>query len=183
MDLDDVEAGAIGAGSGGTEGLGDGGDSGAVELVGLRVIGGEGDGGGGEDIRPAALVGSLDAVAGPGAIRAGFAAGVGELDSGARALGMKEGGDAGQGRDVLVLPEAEILGADAAFGGDGGGFGEDEGCAADGAAAEVDEMPVVREAVVAGVFAHGGDDDAVGEGEGADGDGGEEARGILGWHV
>ena len=87
------------------------------------------------------------------------------------------------GRDVLVLPEAEVLGADAAFGGDGGGFGEDEGRAADGAAAEVDEMPVVGEAVLAGVFAHGRDDDAVGEGQGADGDGGEEAGGILGWHV
>ena len=93
---------------------------------------------------------------------AGFAAGVGELDSGARALGMEEGGDAGERRDVLVLPEAEILGADAAFGCDGSGFSEDESCAADGAAAKVDEMPVVGEAVLAGVFAHGRDDDAIG---------------------
>ena len=65
--------------------------------------------------------------------------------------------------DVIVFPDAEILGADAAFGGDGAGFCEDEGGAADGAAAEVDEMPVVREAIVAGILAHGGDDDAVAE--------------------
>ena len=96
VDLDDVEAGAIGAGSGGAEGLSDGGDSGAVELVGLRVVGGEGDGAGGEDVVPAALVGGLDAFAAPRCPGAGFAAGVGELDSGARALGVEEGGDAGE---------------------------------------------------------------------------------------
>jgi hypothetical protein len=84
---------------------------------------------------------------------------------------------------VLVLPKAEVLGADAAFWGDGSGLGEYEGCAADSAAAKVDEMPVVGEAVFAGVLAHGRDDDAIREGKGADGDRGEEAGGSLAWHA
>ena len=126
VNLDDVEAGADRRGRGGAEGLSDGGDTGAVELVGLRVIGGERDGAGGEDVGPAAASGAIDAFAAPRAPGAGFASGVGELDSGTRALGVEEGGDTGERRDVLVLPEAEILRADAAFGSDGGGFGEDE---------------------------------------------------------
>ena len=64
---------------------------------------------------------------------------------------------------MIVLPDTEILRADAAFGGYGAGFGEDEGGATDGAAAEMDEVPVAGEAVGAGVLAHGGDDDAVAE--------------------
>ena len=71
-------------------------------------------------------------------------------------------------------------GTDAAFGADGVGFGDDEAGSADGAAAEVDEMPVVGEAVGGGVFAHGGDGDAVGEGEAAELQGGEEVVGWLG---
>ena len=63
--------------------------------------------------------------------------------------------------DVRVLPDAEVGGTDAAFGDDGGGFGEDSAGAANGASAEVDEMPVVGKAVFAGVLAHGGDGNAV----------------------
>ena len=75
---------------------------------------------------------------------------------------------------MLVFPDAEVAWSDAAFGVDGIGFGEDEGGAADGAAAEVDEVPVVSEAVGGGVLAHGRDGDAVGEGEAAELEGGEE---------
>lgn len=56
--------------------------------------------------------------------------------------------------DVRVLPDAEVGGTDAALGDDGA-------CAANGASAEVDEMPVVGKAVFAGVLAHGGDGNAV----------------------
>ncbi len=52
-----------------------------------------------------------------------------------------------QARNVLVLPESEILRTDAALRRDRRGLGEDESRSADGAAAEVDEMPVVGEAV------------------------------------
>jgi len=71
--------------------------------------------------------------------------------------------DAGEEGDVLVFPDAEILRADATLGGDSAGFGEDEGGAANGTAAEMDEVPIAREAVGAGILAHGGDDDAVAE--------------------
>jgi len=71
--------------------------------------------------------------------------------------------DAREEGDVIVFPNAEILRADAAFGGDGARFGENQGGAAYGAAAEMDEMPVVREAIGAGILAHGGDDNAVAE--------------------
>jgi hypothetical protein len=63
--------------------------------------------------------------------------------------------------DVRVLPNAEVGRTDAALGDDCGGFGEDGARAANGASAEVDEMPVVGKAVFAGVLAHGGDGNAV----------------------
>ena len=64
---------------------------------------------------------------------------------------------------MLVFPDAQILRADAAFGGDGAGFGEDQRGAADGATAEMDEVPVIGIAISAGILAHGRDDDAVAE--------------------
>lgn len=75
---------------------------------------------------------------------------------------MQKGGDAGEFGDVLVLPQAEIVGADAAFGTDSGGFGHDQAGSADGAAAEMDEVPFVGEAVGGTVLAHRRDRDAVG---------------------
>ncbi len=53
-------------------------------------------------------------------------------------------------------------------GSDGGGFGEDRAGATDGAGAEMDQMPVIGEAVFAGVLAHGGDGDSIAEGNIAD---------------
>jgi hypothetical protein len=81
---------------------------------------------------------------------------------------------------VVVAPDAEIAGGDAGFGADGVGFGDDEGGAADGAAAEMDEVPVVGEAVDGGVLAHGRDGDAVGQGEAAQLEGSEEVVRRLG---
>jgi hypothetical protein len=93
---------------------------------------------------------------------------------------MKERGDPLKFGDVLVVPDAEVAGRDAGFGADGVGFGDDEGGAANGAAAEMDEVPVVGEAVDGGVFAHGRDGDAVGEGKAAELERGEEMVGWLG---
>ena len=80
-------------------------------------------------------------------------------------------------RDVLVLPDAQVGGGDAALGDDGGGLDEHEAGAALSAAAEVDQVPVVGEAVVRRVLAHGRDADAVGEGDGAELEGREERLG------
>jgi hypothetical protein len=86
-----------------------------------------------------------------------------QLDPGLAALRVDEADDPRQHRDVLVLPDAEVLRADAPFGRDGRGLGKDQRRAADGAAAEVDQVPVVREPVVAGVLAHRGHEDAAPE--------------------
>jgi hypothetical protein len=120
------------------------------------------------------LAGGDGEAAVPGEFAAGFAAGVGELDGGDGALGFEERDDAAEGFDVRVAPEAEVAEGNAAGGFDGGGLHHDEAGATGGAGAEVNEVPIVSEAIDGGVFTHGGDGDAVGEGDTADGEGGEE---------
>jgi len=78
----------------------------------------------------------------PGRNHAGLASGVGELDGGDAAVLLEEGGDAGEHGEVVVGVDAEVAGGDAGFWADGCGLGHDGAGAADGAAAEVDEMPV-----------------------------------------
>ena len=93
---------------------------------------------------------------------------MGQLDAGARALRVNELRDAGEGGDVVVLPDAEIARRDAAFRSDGGGFQRDQAGAALRACAEMDKMPIGGEAVLRGVLAHGRDADAIGDREGAE---------------
>ena len=68
---------------------------------------------------------------------------------------------------------AGAAGGDAALGGDAGHLGVDEAGAALGALAEVDEVPVGRDAVHGLVLGHRRDDDAVLELEAAQAEGGE----------
>jgi len=179
VNFDEVEACGAGAVGGGNEVGDDLVHAGAVEC------GGDGVGiveanGGGSDGLPAAFGGGDGAIGLPWNGHAGFAAGVGELGAGVGAVLVQEGGDALELGSVLVLPDAEIAGSDAAFRADGVGLGDDQGGAADGTAAEVDEVPVVGEAVDGGVLAHGRDGDAVGQGEAAQLEGGEEVVRRLG---
>src|SRR5262249_32780357 len=74
--------------------------------------------------------------------RTSLPARVSELNAGRRSLAVKKPGDPREDFDVLIFPEAEILRADAAFRGDGGGFGEYQTSASDGTAAEMDEVPI-----------------------------------------
>src|SRR5438874_11863598 len=76
---------------------------------------------------------------------------------------MNESNDGAQGLGVIVTPNAEVLWTDAAFRQDRGRLCHDESCATDGATAEMHEMPVVRQPVIAGVLTHRRDKDAVGE--------------------
>jgi hypothetical protein len=173
VDLDEVEAGGVSAVGGGDE-VGD--DFRHADLVegggdGVSLI--EADGRGGDGL-PAAFGGRDGADFFPWNGHAGFAAGVGELGAGVGAVLVQEAGDALELREVLVLPDAEVAGSDAALGADGVGFSDDEGGSADGAAAEVDEMPVAGEAVDRGVLAHGRDGDSVRDGEAAELEGREE---------
>ncbi len=84
-----------------------------------------------------------------------------ELDRHRAALFTGKTHDARQRFDLPVVPQAEIVGADAPFGRDGGSLADDQAGAADGARAVVHEMPVVGQAVGRGVLAHGGNADAV----------------------
>jgi len=178
VDFGEEEAGLGGALGGCCEVGDDFVHAGAVEGLGEGVLVVEAEGGGGDYVRPATFCGR-DGVRGrdPGDGHAGFAAGVRELDAGDAAVLFEEGGDAGEEGDVVVGVNAEVTGSDAAFRADGGGFGDDGAGAADGAGAEVDEVPVVGVAVDGAVLAHGRDDDAVGEGDAALGERGEEAVG------
>ena len=159
--FDEIESGCEGAMSSSNE-VGD-------DLVHPGAIKGCGDGerfveanGGRSDRLPAAFRRRDGTALFPWDRHAGFAAGVSELGSSVGAVLVEEGCDSLEFRDVLVFPDAEIAGSDAGFGTYGVSFRNDEGSAADGPTSEVDEVPVVGEAVDRGVFAHGGDDDAVG---------------------
>ena len=62
---------------------------------------------------------------------------------------------------MLVFPDALIAGRDAPARFHGRGFHHNQSRAADRAAAEMDQVPVVGEAVFARILAHGGNGDAV----------------------
>ena len=67
-------------------------------------------------------------------------------------------------RDVLIGPDAEVVGADAALGRHRAGLRHHQAGAADGAGDQVRVVPLGRLAVaVAGILAHGRDADAVGQ--------------------
>src|ERR1700761_9513562 len=123
--------------------------AGAVECGGERVGLVEADCGGGDRL-PAAFGGGHGAGWLPWDGHAGFAASVGELDAGVGAVIVQEGGDALELGDVVVFPDTEVGGGDAAFGVYRCGLCDDEAGATNGAVSEVHEMPFVGESVDAG---------------------------------
>jgi len=148
------------------EGPDDGSDSSLIEGLGHGVVGGEGYSAGGDGL-PAALLWKQEAFAAEGNGHAGFAAGVGQLDTGADALRMDEADDLLEAGDVRIFPDAKICGGDAALREHGGSLEQDEARTTLSAAAEVDEVPVIGEAVLRRVLAHGRNADAIGKGDGA----------------
>src|SRR6266481_5115816 len=97
----------------------------------------------------------------PGAHRASLSSCVRELNSGDRALFADETSDACERLDVLVLPNSQIPRTDAAFGRYGARFRENQRCSADGAASEMDQMPIRGQAIRARILAHGRNNDSV----------------------
>jgi hypothetical protein len=93
---------------------------------------------------------------------------------GDRALLPDESRDARQHFDVRILPDAEIGGRDAAARLDGRGFRNHQSRAAYRAAAQMHQVPIVGEAVVARILAHRRDGDAVAESDAANGQGREK---------
>jgi hypothetical protein len=76
---------------------------------------------------------------------------------------MNESNDGAQRLGVIVTPNAEVLWADTAFRQDRGRLRHDQSRATDGATAEMNEMPVLRQPVSARVLAHRRDKDAIGK--------------------
>ena len=103
----------------------------------------------GHDVFPAPCLFGNRSVAFPRPVRAGFASGVRQLHAGDAALRMNEPDDPRQRLDVIVLPDAKVLRTDAALGKNGSGFGHHQPRPTHGAAAQMDEMPVVRESITA----------------------------------
>ncbi|MBE3595967.1 MAG: hypothetical protein IMW86_02875 [Hydrogenibacillus sp.] len=94
--------------------------------------------------------------------RPSFAAGVGQLNTDGRAMGVNKVDDARQRLDVAVVIQAEVRFADPSAAFDGRRFQDDQSDAADGPSPVVDEMPVRGPAVRRGtVLAHRRHDDTV----------------------
>ena len=148
VNFDQFKAGFEAAASCFGKGVGDARDAFDGERFGLDGFRGEALGGGGIDGPPAAFGdGHGTAVFGPGNVGGGFEAGVGELGSGNGAVPAEEADNAREVLDVRVFPDSEVGGTDASFRYHGVGFGEHRASAANGARAEMDEMPVIGEAV------------------------------------
>ena len=91
-------------------------------------------------------------------------------------VGVDEVDDAPPRGDVLGLVHAGTARRDAGLSGDIGHLGIDEAGAADGEAAEMNQMPVVGRAVLGRVLAHRRDDDAVLQRYAAQAERGEHGR-------
>src|SRR5207245_334941 len=95
---------------------------------------------------PPALLASDGLSAAPRLVHRGLASRVRELDAGDDALRADEVRHALPGDRMRVGPDARIPRRDASLGRDTTRLDADESCAADRAAAEVNEVPVVRHA-------------------------------------
>ena len=78
---------------------------------------------------------------------------------------MDEAGNPLKVGDVVVFPDTEVCGRDAAFGQDSGSLKRDKSGSALSTGTEVNQVPVTGEAVLGGVLAHGGNADAIGKGD------------------
>jgi len=164
VDFDKFEASFEGAARALGESVGDASDAFGSESFGLNGFRGEALCRRGIDGTPAALgYGNGSAVIAPRDASGGFESSVGELSSGYRTVLAEEAHYPSEVLDVLILPNAEVGGTDATLGDYGVGFGKDSARPANSPSAEVDKMPVVGEAVFAGILAHRGDGNAVAE--------------------
>lgn len=171
MQLDQLEAEALGTHRTGGEGGDDLGDAGLVQFLRCRIGGVERQRRrrhGGPATR---IVGRQLATAVPRAVHRGLATGMAELDAQRH---RRPAADAGQylcQRGLgAVIPKAQVGPADAATRLDRGGFQDQQAGAGLRQVAQVHGMPVAGAAVFGGVLAHRRDDDAVGQGQGAERD-------------
>jgi hypothetical protein len=95
------------------------------------------------------------------AAHAGLASSMRELNRRHRALRLQELGDAAERRDMRIGPKAHIAVGDAPLALHRGRLNEDETRAAQGEAAEMDEVPVIGEPVPRRVLTHRRNDKAI----------------------
>jgi hypothetical protein len=88
---------------------------------------------------------------------------VGQLNTSNASLRSDESHNARQRFDMLIGPDTKIIRANTSDRCHSRGLGQDKSSAANGAAAEMHEVPFVRQAVNRGIFAHGRNGDAVGQ--------------------
>ena len=121
-----------------------------------------------------------DAIAAfPGRARARFAARVSELHGRNSTLRFDEAEDAREHLDVFVFPNPEIVGADTTFRRNRRRFRHHHCRTTHGARPEMHEMPIIGEAVFAGIFAHGRDANAIAEFHVAEFEWREEMGGLV----
>jgi hypothetical protein len=87
-------------------------------------------------------------------VSAGLATGVRQLHSSHGPLLMNKPDDSSQRLNVRVHPDTQVLRTNPALGKNRSGFGKHQSSTANRAAAQMNEMPVVRVSVIAGVLAH-----------------------------
>ncbi len=92
---------------------------------------------------------------------------MGKLNARHAALVTNEANGGREGFGVRVRPDAEVLRTDASLGRDRSGLGHDQCGASHGSAAQVYEVPLVRQTLLARVFAHRRYADSVLQGDAA----------------
>ena len=162
MDLDHLEAGFEGARGCRLEGGDDPVDPRLIEGDGGRLALVEWHRARRQDV-PAAFVLAEPLAAQPWCGAACLASGMRELDARNGALALDEAGDAGERRDMLVAPQSHVAWRDAAVARDRGRLDHDQPDASGGAAAEMDEVPVIGETFMGRILAHWGHGDAIAE--------------------
>jgi hypothetical protein len=81
---------------------------------------------------------------------------VGQLDADGGSFGVNQAHDTGQWLDQAILPQAQVIGADAAPRLDGGGFGDQQAHPAYSPSPVVGQVPIGGQAILGGgVHAHG----------------------------
>jgi hypothetical protein len=88
-------------------------------------------------------------------------AGVRDLNAGHSAVGCDKPRHTSERLDMRIRPDAQILWRDTPTRLDGGGFGDDQSGAAYCPRAQMDQVPVVRQAILGAVLAHRRDADPV----------------------
>ena len=171
MQLDDAEASLEGAACSRAKAVDDAADAIDRQRLRLGIVVRKLDRARRDNVRPAALILRQRARTVPRPARTGLAPGVRQLHAGDAALRVNETHDPRERIDVIVAPDTEVLRADPALRQNRGRFRQDERGTADGAATEVNEVPVARKPIAARVLAHRRHEDAIGKGHTTNGQG------------